>query len=356
MIVTMSKVEITLPRELALPVLETIQDAAVLQIASDIPVQIRGGAAPQLRPVAMDARTIAERLFLEDLRLKIERLLGLLPPTGAAGSRLSEPEAIGSIAAVVGGHLAAAEQHAARRATLQAELSQLDRYLLFLSTVESLAPKGSAAAGLEFIGVEVRDPAALEQLTRVAGRLLLGAEVRTARAADGTYIGLLTTEKELAGQLKENLRGNHVPEIALPAYLEGLSLPQKIEAARTRHTALAAEAAAIDRALAELAGAWRAHYDSVQHWIDERLALLRTSASLYETERCFFLFGWMPSAEVAPLRRRLTERHGDAIVVEEQQLLQADLDQVPVTLRNPPYFRPFELLVRLLPLPRYTSI
>ncbi len=356
MIVGMSKVEITMPRELALPVLETIEQAGVLQIAADIKERIRDGAVPQLRPVALDGKMIAERLFLEDLHLRIERLLALLPKLPTKPSHLSSPEAISSIAVVVGQHLATGEELARRKAALQSELRQLNRYLLFLSTVESLAPKGPQADGLEFIGVEVKDPAALEQLTRVAGQMLLGAEVRTARAEDGSYIGLLTTEKELAGKLKENLRGNQIPEVSLPAYLEGLPLPQKSKAAAARHAALAAEMGVIDQQLGALAQQWRAHYESVQSWLDERLSLLKSSASLYETDRCFVLFGWVPTAAVGGLRKSLAARHGDAIVVEEQELLRTDLEEVPVALKNPAYFRPFELLVRLLPLPRYTSI
>jgi V/A-type H+-transporting ATPase subunit I len=68
------------------------------------------------------------------------------------------------------------------------------------------------------------------------------------------------------------------------------------------------------------------------------------------------LFGWMPTASVDALRRTLAERHGEALVVEEKEILRQELDEVPVAMRNPPYFRPFELLVRLLPTPRYTSI
>jgi V/A-type H+-transporting ATPase subunit I len=202
----------------------------------------------------------------------------------------------------------------------------------------------------------VRDPAALEQLTRVAGRVLLGAEVRTARAEDGSYIGLLTTEKELAAKLKENLRGNQIPEMTLPSWLEGLTLPEKLEAARKRREGLAAEVAAIDRQLADVATGWRGLYENVRTWLKKRLALLRTSAAVYETDRCFVLFGWMPSAAVGTLRQSLMAAHGDTVVVEEKEILKKDLDDVPVVLRNPAYFRPFELLVKLLPPPRYASI
>jgi V/A-type H+/Na+-transporting ATPase subunit I len=352
----MSKVEITGPRNEMLPVLETIERAEVLQIDPEIKGRIDEGAVLQVRPLALDGRMLAERLFLEDLSAKVDRLLALLPDVATRESRLSAPSAVNSIAAVIGKHVQAAEEFERRREALQGELAQLNRYTVFLSTVESLAPKGTDAAGLEFIGVEVRDPAALEQLTRVAGRLLLGAEVRTARAEDGSYIGLLTTEKDLAAKLKEGLRDNRIPEIALPAYLEGLSLPEKIRATRARQETLRADIAAIDKEARDFALSWRGIYENVRDWLRRRLALLRTSASMYETDRCFVLYGWMPSASVEGLRGTLVAKHGETVVVEEREILQQDLDEVPVALRNPAYFRPFELLLRPLPALRYTSI
>jgi V/A-type H+-transporting ATPase subunit I len=355
-IIRMSKVEIAGPREQLLPVLETIERSGVLQIDASLRERAGEDAEPGIRPLALDGRTLAERLFLEDLKIKIERLLELLPVVDARESYLSPARAVNSVATLVAKHLEAAEAQARRREALQAELAALDRYLVFLSTVQSLAPRDGGRAGLEYIGVEVRDPAALEQLTRVAGSVLLGAEVRTARAEDGSWFGLLTTEKELADKLKEGLRGSHIPEVALPDYLAGLPLPAKLEAARSRRGQLTAELASLDRDASEIAVAWRGMYGNVLAWMRHRLALLRTSAAVYETDRCFVLFGWMPSAGVEGLRRVLVERHGDAVVVEEKEILRQELEDVPVALRNPPYFRPFELLVHLLPTPRYTSI
>ena len=352
----MSKVEITGPRALLLPVLDTLQRSGVLQIDAGIKERIDEAAIAQVRPLALDGKTLAERLFLEDLALKVDRLLSLLPGVEARESYLSPSRAINSIAAIVGKHLQAAEDAVREREARQTEIAQINRYLVFLATIESLAPRGPEAAGLEYIGVEVRDPAALEQLTRVASRVLLGAEVRTTRAEDGSYIGLLTTEKELAAKLKDSLRGNQIPEIALPSWLEGRSLPEQLDAARGRRERLTADVAAIDRRLADLARVWRGLYGNVRSWIRQRLVLLRTSAAVYETDRCFVLFGWIPSASVEPLRRSLVEQHGDTIVVDEKAILQKDLDEVPVVLRNPAYFRPFELLVRLLPPPRYASV
>ena len=356
MIVTMSKIEVAGPREMLLPVLETIQREEVLQIAPDIKERIGEGTVQNLRPLALDTRALAEQLFLEDLGNKVGRLLTLLPKVPARESYLSPSLAVDSIASLVGKHLDAAQQRLQRKEALQSEFGQLQRYLIFLGVIELLAPEGPAAADREFIGIQANDPMALDQLAKVADRILPGTVVTSAKTEDGSYIGLLTTEKQLAHKLREGLRGNQIPEITLPPYLDRLPLPDKVKAAQARRDEVSAQVASIDKELIEMARRWRAIYQPVQSWIEQRLSLLRTSASLYETDRCFVLFGWIPSAAVAGLRQVLAEHHGDAVVVEEREILKQDFETVPVVLRNPAYLQPFELLVRLLPLPRYTSI
>lgn len=355
MIIKMSKIELLGPRELLLPVLETVRRSGVLQIDADLKETTEQDVQTALRPRALDGRILAQRLFLEDLKLKIERLLAMLPRPPVRESYLSPSRAINSIASLIIKHLDACGEWARRNEALQSEIRELNRYAVFLSTVESLTPRDAELQDLDLIAVEVRDPEALEHLTKVAARLLLGAEVRTARTEEGSYVGLLTTEKELSDQLKESLRDNEIPEVSLPPFLEDLPLAQKIEAVRTRRDSLTEEIAAIEADQLKFARSWRGTYEKVCGWIEQRLLLMDKAASLYETENCFVLFGWMPTSELAGLREDLAADFGNTVVIEEKEILKQDMDRVPVALRNPSYFQPFELLVRLLPLPRYTS-
>ncbi|HEX6639978.1 MAG TPA: V-type ATPase 116kDa subunit family protein [Thermoanaerobaculia bacterium] len=352
----MSKVEVIGPRGRLLEVLETMRTSGTVQIDAGIQERMEGGAESRIKPLALDGRTLAERLFYEDLDLKIARLLTLLPAVPKSGTAVSPPKAISAIASVVGERITVCEERARRRETLQSEISQLNRYAVFLTTVEALVPKGAEDAGLDVIAVEVRDQAALEHLIRVAGSMLLGAEVRTARSEDGSYIGLLTPEKQLSQSLKESLQKDDIPEVPLPSYLQGLSLADKIRTVRERTEKLTAESTAIENELRSDAQAWRAMYERTHDWLQEQLSLLATTALAYGTDNCFVVFGWLPSADVAKLRESLGSAFGDTVIVEEKEILEHDLDTVPVTLRNPAYLQPFELLVKLLPLPRYTSL
>lgn len=335
-------------------VLATIQRSAVLQVDPDIQLRMRAGAEARLKKLTVDPGALAERVFYEDLKRKVERLLALLPGAPGVGTPLSAPRAMTSISYVIESRIAHLEERARRRAAVGSEIDQLTRDRAFLTAVEHLAPPGSAAAGLDLIAVAVKDRAAVDRLAAAAGQLHAG--LHTARRDDGSYIGLLTTEKSLAEQLKDTLRDARIPEAATPAYLEGLSLAAKIDAVGTRLDALAAEARSIDDELRTFARRWRGLYEQAHEWLQDQLAILTTSADAYETSNCFVLFGWTPSVAVAPLRSELGTQYGGRVIVDEKSILEQDLEAVPVALRNPGYFRPFELLVSWLPLPKYTSM
>jgi V/A-type H+-transporting ATPase subunit I len=74
------------------------------------------------------------------------------------------------------------------------------------------------------------------------------------------------------------------------------------------------------------------------------------------TSRAFALEGWTPRAEAKHLIELLQRRLGPLIAAEELATEEWLGDDVPVVLANPRILRPFESLVRMMPLPRYGTI
>jgi V/A-type H+-transporting ATPase subunit I len=356
MIVKMSKVEVVGPRDRLLAVLDTIRDTHTLEIDPGIQQRMPEGDEARLEPMTLDSAAMAERLVDEDLAARIDRLLALLPDVPSTAAHLHGASAFHSISRLVDTHLATCRDRAARREETRTELVGLRRTQQVLATIDALTPKGDAAAGLDVVAIAVPDPAAIDQLTRHAAKLQLGSEVKVARADDGTYIGLLTTERSMAAALRESLRTEQIPQGAVPPYLEGLSLPQQLAAVRSRMAAAESQLREIDQELRDFAAKWRAVYERTRRWLQDRLTVIKATALIYGTDNCFVVFGWLPSADLPRLGRALEDRFGDAVVVTEKAILETDLESVPVMVRNPRYLQPFELFTRLLPLPRYTSI
>lgn len=356
MIVRMSKVEIAGPKDLLQQVLELLRDLGIFQVEPATISFVENADERNIRSFALDEKTTIERLFLEDLRLKIDDLTTFLPHTQVRESYIDPPTIIDSLAAAVGRHTTQARDLSERREALQKERTELERYEVFLGALSALLESTRETPDLDFIGLTIRDSAMIGKLREAVSRITdWKYELQTGTANDGTVVGLITVEKRISDRVKKALADEQVPELTFPAAFDSMSFSEKIAYVGKRKIEATAEIESAQAQLDKFSRRWLPLYRSVRAWIDDRLSLLRTTAAAYETRMCFFIHGWMPTRDVVWLRERLQKPFGLQIVVEEQEMREEDLERVPITLRNPAYFRPFELLTSLLPLPAYTS-
>ncbi|MBS1235201.1 MAG: H(+)-transporting two-sector ATPase, partial [Nitrospirae bacterium] len=236
-------------------------------------------------------------------------------------------------------------------------MADLRRYSGFLDTLESLFRDAMTSPNLDVIGLTIKDPSAVEQVRALLSRLT-GDKFKlfTVPAGNGTLGGLITVEKTVSEKVSKALSSEHIPEMSLPESFELLSLTGKIEYLEKRTSEVLAGIEVIDRSIEKICQRWRPIYASVLDWIGERLSLLSASASAFQTKMCFFINGWIPAADIGGLKQQLTDSFGSQVVVEEKEMREEDLERVPVMLKNPAYFKPFELFTRVLPLPAYTSL
>ncbi len=356
MIVRMSKVEIAGPKDLLQKALVLLRELGIFQVEPEAVGFIGKDDAQDVRSFALDEETAVERAFLEELRRKIDDLLSFLPPLPVRESYIDPATIVGTIARSVERHRDEAQELAGRRDALQKERTELERYAVFLGAMASLLEHAQEAPDLEFIGLTVREPEMVDRLRDVLSRITdWKYELQTEAADDGSLAGLITVEKEAADRVKRTLADEQVPELTFPAAFGGLSFPEKVAYVRRRTAEAAGEAVRVQEELDRFARRWAPLYRAVRDWTDDRLSLLRTTAAAFETRMCFFIHGWMPGRDLARLREQLHAAFGPPVVVEEQEIREEDLERVPIVLRNPAYFRPFELLTGLLPLPAYTS-
>ncbi len=356
MIITMSKVEIVGPKALLQDVLSLVRRLGIVQIERDSVGFIDKGVKEHIRSFLLDEKALSERLFLENLRQKLDELLAQLPKVPLRESYIEPLSIIDTIAYTINKHGETVKLLRQKRDALQKELSELNRHTVFLKTLGSLFTGVEEAPDLDFVGLTIKDPAAIGRLREVLSRLTdWKFELLTAVAGDGTTVGLITIGKKDSEKVRKALSDEQIPELGFPPSFGPLLFPEKLAYLKRRVEDLSSDIRAVDEERANLCRRWAPIYGSVKRWVDERLSLLRTAASVFETRMCFFIYGWMPVEDVGRLRGQLAASFGMQVVLEEGEIREQDLEQVPVVLKNPPYFKPFELFVRLLPLPRYTS-
>ena len=110
------------------------------------------------------------------------------------------------------------------------------------------------------------------------------------------------------------------------------------------------------RAVREIAAAERPGLEALQAQLHDLLLLAEAQAQARTGELLFVIEGWMPEPALAPLRERVARELGPDIVVAKVGTEPWTRADAPVALANPRLFRPFELITRAFPLPRYGSI
>ncbi len=360
MIAKMSKVEIVGPKDFLQAVLVLLKKLNVLQIEPESAEPVQGETREEkIRPFLYDQRerTLFERLFLDDLRRKIDELFAYLPKIPVRASYIQPQAIVGTILYAVEKHLKTVQSLRERKAERNREMAEFGRFIGFLNTLHSLFQEAGSPPDFELIGLTIKEKSSVGHIRELVSKLT-GGNFRffTVPAGDGTLAGLITVEKSIADTVSAGLTREHVPETSFPPEFDKLSLSDKITYLEARLLTLSMEIEAIDRELEDMGRRWMPLYNRVKEWIDERISLLAATASICQTQMCFYLRGWMPSEDVGRLKAQLEASFGMQVVAEEKHVREKELEHAPIVLTNPPYFKPFELLSRMLPLPAYTSL
>jgi V/A-type H+-transporting ATPase subunit I len=249
-----------------------------------------------------------------------------------------------------------AERLRARTDALAEERALLAKYQEVMTVFGQLFQRG-AVPGVRAYLVVLRagQGASVERLRALLDASLGGKyELRTHPLAGGELVLLLLVPISSAPHVERLLAESAVEQVPLPRGYEGQSLSDAVPRMTHRLHAIPAELDALAAARARLAERLPALATATAGVHDrlDQLEGLRLSAS---SQHAFVIEGWVPAAERPRLAAKLAEAVGPVLAVEE---LGAEhwSAEAPVVLHNPRLFRPFQLLVGRLPLPRYGSI
>lgn len=350
----MTKVRLLGPRARLPDVLRVLQDLGILHLSAP-------EASAPLTSVELSPREERDRRHLRAALDDVEHALSelALPPASAPRAPPGAPANVARWARLGWVVRRAAERLRLRHIALTEERALILKYQQFFSAFRSLLegearwPNASAYHVLLKSGDTDTVRKLRASLTEVIGHEF---ELYTQSLPSGETALLVVVSATAAGRVERLLADARVQEIPVPEQYGGKSLitaipkmlerlgdiPRELEATRSeRETLGRTHGPELRRARAGL---------------NDRLRELDALPLSGMTAHAFVLEGWVPAAARRDLETGIGRSFGEDVVVSEIAREEWKSEEAPVVLSNPRLFRPFEAVIRLLPLPSYGTI
>jgi V/A-type H+-transporting ATPase subunit I len=355
-IIEMIRLRILGPRDRLDEVFDALQDLGVIHLAEPT-APVPGVSAVEL--------TAAQRREQRQLRRALDHIehalrgLGLHSGPAARAVPRATRGAFARWARLGWRVRRAADRQSAREAALQEERALILKYQQFFGAFRALLESKGRWPSATAYHVLLRG-GETEALIRLRGSLreVIGDafELYSQPLPSGETALLIVVAAPVAQQVERILAQARVQEIPVPASYGGGALTEAIPRMLARLADLPAELETVRRERARLAADYGAELRRGGAALADRLAELEALPLSAVTARAFVIDGWAPARTRPAIEQRLAAGFGDAVVVTEVAREDWASEDAPVVLANPRLFRPFELLIRLLPLPRYGTI
>ncbi|HEY5618247.1 MAG TPA: V-type ATPase 116kDa subunit family protein [Vicinamibacterales bacterium] len=349
MIVRMMRVRIAGPRSLLDRTLTVLQDLGVLHV--DRP-PVPDGRAPDR--IVMRERRHVERC-LSDVEMALNRLRLPADPGAPAERPLSAPQAARRARRV----RRRAETLALATSALEDERSLLVRYREFFQAFEALVgheltwPDGQAF----YVVLRAGAGSAVGELRRRLEDALHGEVVLLHQElSSGEWAVLILASSRAAPKVSALLSASRVEELPAPAGIAEKNVLRALPAIKARLGEIPESLHAVDaqrRALAQTEGAW---LSGLRVFLRDQLLRFDARTRVFAADYLFVIEGWLPVPRLVDLQQRMQTTLGPEVVVSTIGAEDWTAEAAPVALHNPPLFRPFEVLTRILPLPKYGTI
>ena len=251
----------------------------------------------------------------------------------------------------------AAETLRDRRQRLEEERALLGKYREMLDAFAGLFSAAGIPASVRAFHIVLRpgQAAVTEPLRQALAEALDSEfELRTRTLSGGDTALLLLVPHTRTARVERLLGESGVQEVPLPAGYERATATEALPRMRSRLEALPGLIEEVEAERRARAAAAAGVLPPMLAATEDALSRLEAVGLAASTRSAFVLEGWVPAPDVPGLADVLRRRVGPELTVEE---LSPQLDaDAPVVLQNPRIFRPFQLLVEMMPLPTYGSI
>jgi len=246
-----------------------------------------------------------------------------------------------------------------QRKNLLQDMESALEYEILINIFLPLLEKASPSEDLEQMGIilERGESSALpilkNRLEEITGPETMFFHQKMPDNRTGVFIVVTPDDLPIVRQLISN---EGVAEYHIPREFHKKKFRDSIEAIRSRIDNIPLEIGKIDRQLLEVKKSNGALLRFIHIISTNRLNQLRILSRLVRTRYAFVISGWTPAASVEALKNQLHEHFDGRVYVGKVKLNELDFLHIPTLLTNRGIFRASEILMKLLPPPKYGNL
>jgi V/A-type H+-transporting ATPase subunit I len=167
---------------------------------------------------------------------------------------------------------------------------------------------------------------------------------------------VLTYPKDYDKLLKSFLLGENISEIILPKEYEEMPLFVALKEMVKNKEILPVKLVKAESGLADISEQWYYKLVNYKKAVSDLIDEVSIINYCVQTKYAFIISGWVPADKFSQTTKTFEEKFGGKVDLREIAIDDEEMSEVPVCIQNPSFFKPFEVLLSILPTPRYGSI
>ncbi len=364
MIDVMAKIEIIGLLEDLDDTLELLQHLGTLQI-EDIPT-LEGTGETHVRRIHLDEKKEHILKHYDEITQSIGEILDILD--GVSGDEWDIPDETKKELHALGPddlikHIAPVAREVRRMGrqlkNLQQDIDSARKYESLINTFLPLLEQVGAPHDMEQIGL-ILNSGELSIFSVLKNRImeLAGKDTQIFhQEMPDKRIGVFIVVKHEHLAAVRKLLGNEgVTEYHIPREFRRTTFRESIEAIRSRIDIIPAEIRNIETRIEKMKREKGRELRYIHIFATNRINQLKVLSRLVRTKYTFVISGWTPVSDLESMKRELADRFDGRVHVGSVRMTEVDFQHIPTQLSNPHVLRPFNVLMKLLPPPRYNNI
>jgi len=377
MVAKMSKVQILGPRKVLNGVLDKIYNFGKVQVekVSYSALEIEEDSHIELKDVSLGSKEAEELAKLEVSSKKIEGMLGFVEEcvpdimkksetSSGAGTGKEEVsmtiarQSVSKLTSFVSKTSSKLDSIIAEKRSLEEQHGYGTGFGHIIQTFSQLMDRPERKNDYEILGFSIskKKMGTVDVITeKVKAAIGNDFEVFHASLNKREAGAIIACSPENMLKVSEIFTSENIAECEVPNQYKGKSISEIVALLQENNNTVPSSIQKVEQEIKEFAERYANVLKNLKDEMDNRITFYGAVPKFGETKFTFVMVGYIPTEDVKSLHDELKGAYGDSILIDDVEV-SGDECFLPVKLKNPALFRPFEVILKAFSPPSYGTI